>query len=71
MAEVRTNLCAFKNDTSAIEELSTRITQRQYHWKENQPLTRVFGSRPHLELLGHRGLGLFERPLQLEEREIT
>jgi len=39
MAEDQMNLCAFKNDTLAIEEFSTRITQRQYHWKENQPLT--------------------------------
>jgi len=51
MAEDRMNLCALKNDMLAAEKLNARITQRQYHGKENQPLTRAFGCRPFFSFL--------------------
>ena len=53
---------------SVAMKIDTRMTQLQYYRKENEPLTQIFGNRSHLQFFGHRGLGLFQQPLQPEEK---
>ena len=38
-AEDRRSLLVLKNEMSVAVKIDTRTTQRQYNWKENQPLT--------------------------------
>ena len=63
MVEGRGNLHMPQSDTSVTKRFSAKSTRLWNHKKKNDLLTRALGARPHLEPLGHQGLGLFQWPL--------